>query len=50
MNNEYTYFLLIDLSYADDWFLRPGDTYEGSWNKWQVEMQAMTAVRPTMVS
>jgi hypothetical protein len=25
-----------DLSYADDFYLRTNDTYEGSWNKWSV--------------
>jgi len=38
-----------DISYADDWYLRPGDTYEGSWDKWQNWMAPITQAKPYMV-
>ena len=37
-----------DLSYADDFYLRKNDTYEGSWNKWQDLMEPITSVAPYM--
>jgi len=37
-----------DLSYADDWYLR-GDTYEGSWQKWQTLMDPITSSTGYMV-
>jgi hypothetical protein len=37
-----------DLSYADDFYLRKGDTYEGSWDAWQDEMEDITANTPYM--
>ncbi|KJE98261.1 hypothetical protein CAOG_08251 [Capsaspora owczarzaki ATCC 30864] len=43
------YWLIGDLSYADDWILRPMSDYEGSWNKWQNMMMPMTANLATMV-
>lgn len=37
-----------DLSYADDYYLRSGDTYEGSWTEWQDEMEPITSLKPYM--
>jgi len=38
------FFLHIgDLSYADDFYLRPNNTYEGSWNQWQDLMMPITS-------
>jgi len=37
-----------DLSYADDFFLRPNDTYEGSWDMWLDEMEPITSTLPYM--
>lgn len=34
---------LGDLSYADDFYLRSNNTYEGSWDAWQDEMEPITA-------
>jgi len=37
-----------DMSYADDWKAR-GDTYEGTWNKWQDEIDPISSQRAYMV-
>jgi len=37
-----------DLSYADDFFLRPNNTYEGSWDTWQDLMEPITSTLPYM--
>jgi len=37
-----------DLSYADDFYLRKNDTYEGSWNRWQDLMTPITSASPYM--
>jgi len=37
-----------DVSYADDWYLRPGDDYEGSWDKWQTWMQPVSSTKAYM--
>ena len=39
LNSTDFYLPIGDLSYADDFILRSGDTYEGSWDKWQDEME-----------
>jgi hypothetical protein len=35
-------------SYADDFYLRKNDTYEGSWNRWQDLMTPITSASPYM--
>ena len=37
-----------DISYADDWYLRPGEEYERIWNKWMHLMQPVTSSKPYM--
>lgn len=49
--NGTDFFLHIgDLSYADDFYLRPNNTYEGSWDAWQDLMAPMTSAAPYMVT
>lgn len=47
--NNYDFVMHIgDISYADDYYLRPGDTYENSWTKWQDEMESVTQSKAYM--
>jgi len=39
---------LGDHSYADDYYLRLGDDYEGSWNKWQKWVEPITSKKAYM--
>jgi len=51
MINGTDFFLHIgDLSYADDFYLRPNNTYEGSWDAWQDLMAPITSAAPYMVT
>ena len=39
---------LGDISYADDFYLRPNNTYEGSWDAWQDLMTPLTSAAAYM--
>jgi len=53
INSSHLFLHIGDLSYADDFYLRPeaiGDnTYEDSWNSWQEWLEPVTSVIPYMV-